>query len=61
MAAFPAADGRGKWHAAAVVSGVAACGAPVILDTHADPIHATTERAHPFVCRRCWGAWRKAH
>jgi len=49
-------DGRGKWHAKRVVSGVADCGAPVILGN--DLIEATkgdlsAKKHHPIICGRC--------
>jgi len=53
---FAPEDGRGKWHAKRLVSGVADCGAPVILGH--DLIEATkrdlTAKAHhPIICGRC--------
>lgn len=61
MAAYPAADGNGKWHAARTITGVSACGGgTVLLDTTASPIFATPERAHPMICKRCQGIWKTA-
>lgn len=61
MAAYPAVDGHGKWHAAQPITSVAAChqAQSVILDTAAAPIFATPDRAHPMICRHCWSLWKK--
>lgn len=63
MAAFPPADGRGKWHAANQITGTSYCGngrQSVILDTAAAPIVATRgEKPHPLVCKRCL-SWTSA-
>lgn len=62
MAAYPATDGKGKWHAARPVTGVSGCGSArqVILDTAAAPIFATPEKAHPLICKHCWSTWKAA-
>ena len=63
MAAFPPADGKGKWHAANQITGTSYCGngrQSVILDTTAAPIIATRgSKAHAFVCKRCL-SWTSA-
>jgi hypothetical protein len=49
----PAVDERGKWHAANPITGTAACGTPVLLDT-SQSIHVDDpSTAHPIVCKRC--------
>ena len=62
MAAYPAQDGRGKWHAAVKVSGVSYCGSSfsrVVLDMSAAPIYAPRDgRPHPLICKRCISYWK---
>ena len=56
---YPAADGKGKWHAANRVTGTAACGKAVLLDTGAGgSIHVQPgqTKVHPIVCRQCLAA-----
>lgn len=53
--AYPATDGKGKYHVAAGVADTPVCSTPVLLDR--DPmksIHLHADRAvHPIVCKRC--------
>lgn len=62
LSAFPAEDGRGKWHAATKITGVSYCGSSrstVVLDTTGAPIIVMREgKAHPIVCKRCVSYWR---
>lgn len=62
MAAYPAQDGRGKWHAALKVTGISYCGSSrsrVLLDTSAAPIFASIDgNSHPLICKRCVSYWK---
>lgn len=60
MAAFPAVDGKGKWHAAMKVTSENFCRGrnTVILDTTVAPIFANTYRAHPIICKTCLRYWQ---
>lgn len=57
VAFYPAEDGKGKWHAAWLVSNTAVCGKPVVLDVSDNVIHSVqgeqSNRIHPFACKRC--------
>lgn len=54
--AYPAEDGRGKWHAINKVSETPLCGIPASMDTRSgNSIHVSPDQkwAHPIVCKKC--------